>query len=155
MSTKISRPAVKALISSWIVRSLPKIPLQDSFASFDFIHNDSDPTPDPPDSSSGQPNTHGTNVAGEIAMIKNSKCGAGVAFNSSITGTLTRFRVSEVRSKSRADRHHEKRRSCCTPDCLYIMQGFVPVRTKILSSNQIVGFPVQCESCGFSAPRSG
>ena len=61
--------------------------IQDPFASFDFIHNDSDPTPDPPESYDHY-NTHGTNVAGEIAMIKNSKCGAGVAFNSSITGML-------------------------------------------------------------------
>ena len=42
--------------------------------------------PDPPKSYADGLNTHGTNIAGEIAMTKNSKCGVGVAFNSSVAG---------------------------------------------------------------------
>ena len=55
-------------------------------ASFDFINYDNDPTPDPPASSSDEPNSHGTSCAGEIAMTRNSKCGSGVAFESKFAG---------------------------------------------------------------------
>ena len=58
--------------------------LQDSFASYDFAQYDSDPSPDPPDDSSSEPNSHGTSCAGEIAMVKNSLCGVGVAYKSNV-----------------------------------------------------------------------
>lgn len=58
--------------------------LQDSKASWDFTEDDNDPTPSQP-SKSDEPNSHGTNCAGEIAMVKdNNKCGVGVAYESSI-----------------------------------------------------------------------
>ena len=60
---------------------------QNSSASYDFMHYDSDPQPDPPESSSDEPNSHGTSCAGEIAMTRNSKCGTGVAFESKFAGT--------------------------------------------------------------------
>ena len=63
--------------------------LQDSFASHDFIHYDSDPSPDAPDDSSSEPNSHGTSCAGEIAMVKNSRCGVGVAYNSKVASKLS------------------------------------------------------------------
>ena len=59
--------------------------LQDSFASHDFIHYDSDPSPD---YSSSEPNSHGTSCAGEIAMVKNTQCGVGVAYNSKVASKL-------------------------------------------------------------------
>ena len=55
--------------------------LQDSSASHDFAHSDSDPSPD---DSSSEPNSHGTSCAGEIAMVKNSHCGVGVAYKSNV-----------------------------------------------------------------------
>ena len=58
--------------------------LQNSAASFDFAHHDDDPSPDPPDDSSSEPNSHGTSCAGEIAMVKNSQCGVGVAYKSKL-----------------------------------------------------------------------
>ena len=54
------------------------IQTQDSSASHDFMYNDGDPTPDP--SSGDEPNSHGTSCAGEIAMVNNSHCGIGVAY---------------------------------------------------------------------------
>ena len=65
-----------------------KFTLQDSFASYDFAHYDSDPYPDPPDDSSGETNSHGTSCAGEIAMVKNSQCGVGVAYKSKVASKL-------------------------------------------------------------------
>ena len=44
------------------------------------MYNDPDPTPDSSNDS------HGTSCAGEIAMIKDSACGVGVAYNCSIAG---------------------------------------------------------------------
>ena len=55
--------------------------LQNSAVSFDFAHLDGDPSPD---DSSSEPNSHGTKCAGEIAMVKNSQCGVGVAYNSKV-----------------------------------------------------------------------
>ena len=52
---------------------------QNAQLSFDFIGNDSDPTPD-------EGHTHGTECAGVIAMGKNSYCGIGVAYESTIVG---------------------------------------------------------------------
>ena len=54
---------------------------QDSQASHDFIHYDSDPTPDVNDD---EPNSHGTECAGVVGMKRNSVCGVGVAYNASI-----------------------------------------------------------------------
>lgn len=56
-------------------------------ASHDFVNNDDDPTPEP-SSSSDEPNSHGTGCAGEIAMLNNSKCGVGVAFQSKVASKL-------------------------------------------------------------------
>ena len=58
--------------------------LQEVSASYDFAYDDSDPSPDPPDDSSSEPNSHGTSCAGEIAMVKNSQCGVGVAYKSNV-----------------------------------------------------------------------
>ena len=55
--------------------------LQDSSASHDFVHYDSDPTPD---SNSEEPNTHGTECAGVVGMSNNSICGVGVAHQANI-----------------------------------------------------------------------
>ena len=57
--------------------------MQDSSASYDFVHYDSDPTPD---TNTDEPNTHGTECAGEVGMAKNSVCGIGVAHQASIGG---------------------------------------------------------------------
>ena len=57
--------------------------MQDSSASYDFVHHDSDPTPD---TNTDEPNTHGTECAGEVGMAKNSVCGIGVAHRASIGG---------------------------------------------------------------------
>ena len=54
---------------------------QDSQASHDFIHYDSDPTPDVNDD---EPNSHGTECAGVVGMKQNSIFGVGVAYNTSI-----------------------------------------------------------------------
>ena len=59
-------------------------PIQDGRASYDFIHNDADPTPD---RSNDEENAHGTSCAGEVAMAKdNGNCGVGVAYNSNVGG---------------------------------------------------------------------
>lgn len=53
-------------------------------ASWDFGHNDSDPSPDDPTSEVAY---HGTSCAGEVAMVKdNAVCGVGVAYASQIAG---------------------------------------------------------------------
>ena len=65
--------------------------IQDSGASYDFIHSDDDPTPDPPNSMSD--NGHGTACAGEVGMVKESACGVGVAYNSRIAGKINIARV--------------------------------------------------------------
>ena len=57
--------------------------IQDSSASYDFAHYDSDPTPD---YSSDEPNRHGTSCAGEVGMARNSLCGVGVAHECKIGG---------------------------------------------------------------------
>ena len=54
---------------------------QDSSASYDFFHYDSDPTPD---RNSEEPNSHGTECAGIIGMVRNGICGVGVANRASI-----------------------------------------------------------------------
>ena len=65
--------------------SLPPLPPQDSTASYDFAHHDSDPTPD--SATIDSDNSHGTSCAGEVGMAKgNGLCGAGVAYNSKIAG---------------------------------------------------------------------
>ena len=58
---------------------------QDSGASYDFVHDDSDPSPDPP--TSREDNSHGTGCAGEVGMVKESACGVGVAYNGRIAGS--------------------------------------------------------------------
>ena len=51
-------------------------------ASFDFVHRDSDPTPD---YNADEPNRHGTSCAGEVGMAKgNDHCGVGVAYECNI-----------------------------------------------------------------------
>jgi subtilisin family serine protease len=55
--------------------------------SFDFIGNDSDPTPE-------KGHTHGTECAGVIAMSKNKYCGIGVAYDSTLVGIKTEIEVS-------------------------------------------------------------
>ena len=54
-------------------------------ASHDFAHNDADPTPDP---SNDEPNSHGTGCAGEIAMVNNTLCGIGVAYQSNVASKI-------------------------------------------------------------------
>ena len=61
----------------WVTILFP----QDSSASHDFIHYDSDPTPD---FNSEEPNSHGTECAGIVGMTKNSICGIGVAHHANI-----------------------------------------------------------------------
>ena len=52
---------------------------------YDFLSRDNDAFPEVADDGSRE--SHGTNVAGEIAMEKsNNFCGVGVAYNSNITG---------------------------------------------------------------------
>ncbi|ORY43661.1 subtilisin-like protein [Rhizoclosmatium globosum] len=48
--------------------------------SFDFIRNIADPAP------YGTVGGHGTNCAGEIAAVKNSVCGVGVAYQAKVSG---------------------------------------------------------------------
>ena len=67
--------------------------IQDSSASYDFAHYDSDPTPD---YSSDEPNRHGTSCAGEVGMARNSLCGVGVAHECKIGGTS--FLISSLPS---------------------------------------------------------
>ncbi len=51
------------------------------------VQNEDEDDPFPLSSGNGDPDSHGTNCAGEIAMEKNnSHCGVGVAYNSQITG---------------------------------------------------------------------
>ena len=58
---------------------------QDSGASYDFVHNDSNPTPD--NYYGSEPDSHGTMCAGVIGMAKgNGRCGVGVAYNAHIGG---------------------------------------------------------------------
>ena len=65
--------------------------MQDSQASYDYLHYDSDPTPD--NYYGEEPDEHGTSCAGEIAMVKdNSQCGVGVAYECNI-GAI-KFNVS-------------------------------------------------------------
>ena len=67
--------------------------LQDSLASYDYIHYDYDPTPD--HYFGDHPDEHGTSCAGEIAMVKdNGRCGVGVAYESSL-GAM-KFNVSRA-----------------------------------------------------------
>lgn len=56
---------------------------QDPSASYDFVWNDRDPTPD---ENEEEPNSHGTSCAGEIAMSRDCSCGVGVAYGCSIGG---------------------------------------------------------------------
>ena len=61
--------------------------MQDSIASFDYIHYRRDPTPDV--YGGDDPDSHGTKCAGIIGMAKNNEyCGVGVAYESSIGGVL-------------------------------------------------------------------
>ena len=55
--------------------------MQDSSASYDFIQDDNDPTPD---YNSDEPNTHGTECSGVVGMSNNSICGVGVAHQANI-----------------------------------------------------------------------
>ena len=57
---------------------------QNAQLSFDFIGNDSDPTPE-------KGHAHGTECAGVIAMSKNKYCGIGVAYDSTLVGKCVRF----------------------------------------------------------------
>ena len=58
---------------------------QDSSASYDFVFNDSDPTPT--EYIGDEPDRHGTSCAGEVGMSKdNDKCGVGVAYGCKISG---------------------------------------------------------------------
>lgn len=69
------------------------INLQNSLASYDYIHYDYDPTPD--HYYGDEPDEHGTSCAGEIAMVKNNgRCGVGVAYESSIAAL--KFNVSHT-----------------------------------------------------------
>ena len=52
--------------------------IQDYYASYDFVDGDGDPSP------STSSDSHGTSCAGEIAMVKNSQCGIGVAYKSKV-----------------------------------------------------------------------
>ena len=59
--------------------------LQDARASYDYIHYDSDPTPD--NYYSDDPDSHGTECAGVIGMAKSNRyCGVGVAHEANIGG---------------------------------------------------------------------
>ena len=61
--------------------------LQDSSLQLDALDNDGDPFPIT--GADGKRESHGTNCAGVVAMMKNnSYCGVGVAYNSQVTGTL-------------------------------------------------------------------
>ena len=65
--------------------------MQDSQASYDYLHYDNDPTPD--NYYGEEPDEHGTSCAGEIAMVKdNNYCGVGVAYECNI-GAI-KFNVS-------------------------------------------------------------
>ena len=69
------------------------ITLQDSLASYDYVHYDYNPTPD--HYYGDKPDEHGTSCAGEIAMVKsNSRCGVGVAYESKL-GAI-KFNVSHT-----------------------------------------------------------
>ena len=61
---------------------------QDANASYDFVHYDTDPTPDENDE---DPNSHGTSCAGEVAMSRNCSCGVGVAYGSKIGGNTVYY----------------------------------------------------------------
>ena len=57
------------------------ISFQVSSYSRDYVDSDPDPFPD------SAYDEHGTNVAGEIAMVRNNGiCGVGVAYNAQIAG---------------------------------------------------------------------
>ncbi len=61
--------------------------LQDSTASWDFVDNDNNPTPDYSTDNTGEPNSHGTSCAGEVGMARdNGVCGTGVAYDCNIGG---------------------------------------------------------------------
>ena len=58
--------------------------IQEATDSFDFVDNDSDPTPDVFFTTK---ENHGTSCAGVIGMEKdNHKCGVGVAYNAKLAG---------------------------------------------------------------------
>ena len=58
---------------------------QDSWASYDFVAGDYDPTPTK--YSGDEPDSHGTSCAGEVGMVKdNNNCGVGVAYQCKIGG---------------------------------------------------------------------
>ena len=59
--------------------------IKDPRASWDFVNNDGDPTPD--NYFGDEPDSHGTECAGQVGMVKdNGKCGVGIAHNSRIGG---------------------------------------------------------------------
>ncbi len=61
--------------------------LQDSNASWDFVNEDNDPTPDYSAADRGVSPSHGTSCAGEVGMARdNGVCGAGVAYDCNIGG---------------------------------------------------------------------
>ena len=51
--------------------------------SFDLNSNDDDPSPE---LDNDEENKHGTRCAGEVAAVKNSVCGVGIAYNSQFSG---------------------------------------------------------------------
>eukprot|EP00116_Pleurobrachia_bachei_P014884 sb/3475146/ len=57
---------------------------QEESCSWDFLDNDSDPTPVVTDSD--QNVNHGTRCAGQVAAGRNRYCGLGVAFNARLAG---------------------------------------------------------------------
>ena len=62
-------------------------------ASYDYVHYDNNPTPD--HYGGDEPDEHGTNCAGEIAMVKdNGQCGVGVAYESNLGGI--KFNISRA-----------------------------------------------------------
>ena len=79
---------------------------QDTEASRDLVHHDSDPTPDR-SYDGADPDRHGTNCAGIVGMVKsNSNCGVGVAYNAKIGGIKVRLnQISDLTEASALGYH--------------------------------------------------
>ena len=76
---------------------------QDSQASYDFIHNDRDPTPE--NYYGDDPDSHGTMCAGTVGMVKsNGYCGAGVAYSANIGGITSTDSYNDVSHTQRVEK---------------------------------------------------
>ena len=85
IATILATYAPDALVKSGFYNMATEVGIalhsQDSSASHDFVHYDSDPTPD---YDADEPNTHGTECAGVVGMSTNNYCGVGVAHDANI-----------------------------------------------------------------------